>query len=107
MNATQREALRDQFAVAVTQGYQLWRWARKRTKDGLPTQAVNEAIARDIWEFADLMLIVREATKTDSQVKFPPCPDCGWQTMPWGDKQIACFRCTKMFPRPVNLPGRR
>ena len=104
LNATQAEDLRDKFAVAITEGYQLWRWARARKKDGLPTAAVNEAIARDIWKNADLMLVMREATRGDPDT-LPPCPDCGWRTLAWGAKQIACFRCTKMFPRPIRKPG--
>ena len=97
MNVPQQEALRDQFAVAIAQGYEVWRWTRGRDEDGLPAPVANESIARDIWRQANLMMVMRPTAATE---EYPPCPDCGWRSLIIGGQHQACLRCDKLFPWP-------
>lgn len=99
MSVRQQEALRDQFALALTQGYEVWRWTRGRDEDGLPAPTASEAVARDIWRQADLLVATRPEIHSDT---YPPCPDCGWRTLVVGGKHLVCLRCDKLFPYPLR-----
>jgi len=89
MNTPQIDALRDQFAVALAQGFEIWRWTRGRDEDGLPAPTASEAVARDLWRQADLLVATRPATTTP----FEPCPACGWRTFIVAQKHQVCLRC--------------
>jgi len=101
MNTLQEEALRDQFALSIAQGYEIWRWTRGRDEDGLPAPRVSESVARDLWKQADLIVAMRPA---NSQMS-PPCQECGWRTFLINNKaQQVCLRCDKVYSYP---PRRR
>jgi hypothetical protein len=97
MNATQQDALRDQFAIALAQGYEIWRWTRGRDADGLPAPTASESIARDIWKQADILVATRPTDPNNA----PPCQQCGWRTfLIGGGRQQVCLRCDKVYPYP-------